>query len=264
MESAASRLKKIRLEKGISLEEVQKKTKIHLDILKAIEGDTITNLSPVYLKSFLKIYCRFLGVDPKQYIQEHKDGPVRVELDARYKSKELKKPAQERLFDNAKVSFVSLGVGTKKHKKIFLVAAVVAIALLFIFQLKKVFIKHKLVVSTDKMESVVLPKKNLTTLPPAVVNPGKLQKSPVSEIAVTISAKENCLISLKADGHLVFRRVLEKGRSETWKAKNRIDLYVSNAGGVELVVNGQRFANLGRRGQVIKNIVITKDGLRIP
>ena len=60
-----TRLKKLRLEKGISLEEIQKKTKIHPNILRAIEGDAITDLSPIYLKSFLKIYCKFLGVDSR-------------------------------------------------------------------------------------------------------------------------------------------------------------------------------------------------------
>jgi len=45
MESNGQRLKKLRLEKGLSLEEVQKKTKVHFNILKAIEGDSISNLS---------------------------------------------------------------------------------------------------------------------------------------------------------------------------------------------------------------------------
>ncbi|MCX5703471.1 MAG: helix-turn-helix domain-containing protein, partial [Candidatus Omnitrophica bacterium] len=71
MEYTGAGLKKIRLERGISLEEVQKKTKIHLNILKAIEGDSLTDLSPVYLKGFLKIYCKFLGLDPKDKILDY-------------------------------------------------------------------------------------------------------------------------------------------------------------------------------------------------
>jgi len=53
MESPGTRLKRLRLEKGISLEEVHKKTKVHLNILKAIEEDNLINFSPVYLKGFL-------------------------------------------------------------------------------------------------------------------------------------------------------------------------------------------------------------------
>lgn len=72
MELIATKLKKIRLEKGLTLEEVNKKTKIHLNILKAIEEGSVVDLSPIYLSSFIKIYCKFLGVDPKEYLPGYK------------------------------------------------------------------------------------------------------------------------------------------------------------------------------------------------
>jgi hypothetical protein len=78
-----------------------------------------------------------------------------------------------------------------------------------------------------------------------------------------IRARENCWVSLKADGKVVFQRVLEKGRYESWEAKDKMELSLGNAGAVELEVNGQLFTNLGRRGQARKNIVITKDGMTV-
>ena len=45
IETAGARLKKIRQERGLSLEEIQKKTKIHPNVLRAIEGDSLTDLS---------------------------------------------------------------------------------------------------------------------------------------------------------------------------------------------------------------------------
>ena len=73
MESKGARLKSIRLAKGISIEDASKKTKIHLNILKSIEEGSIGNLNPVYLKGFLKIYCKFLGVDPREFIPDYKE-----------------------------------------------------------------------------------------------------------------------------------------------------------------------------------------------
>ena len=67
IETAGARLKKIRQERGLSLEDVQKKTKIHLNVLRAIEGDSISDLSPIYLKGFIKIYCSYLGLDVKDF-----------------------------------------------------------------------------------------------------------------------------------------------------------------------------------------------------
>jgi len=89
MESTGSRLKKLRQEKGLSLEEVHKKTKIRLNILKAIEEDNIIGLSPVYIKGFLKIYCKFLGTEPKEYIPGYQEPSGAQKL----VSSEIKKPA---------------------------------------------------------------------------------------------------------------------------------------------------------------------------
>jgi cytoskeletal protein RodZ len=83
------------------------------------------------------------------------------------------------------------------------------------------------------------------------------------DIRLVIKARDNSWVTLKTDGKLVFHRVLEKGRSESWKAKERMDLSLGNAGVVELEVDGQIFSNLGRKGQALKNIVITKKGMDI-
>ncbi|MBI3991561.1 MAG: helix-turn-helix domain-containing protein, partial [Candidatus Omnitrophica bacterium] len=77
MESTGTKLKNLRLQKGLSLEDVHKKTKIHLNILKAIEEDSLVNFSPVYIKGFLKIYCKSLGVDPRDCISDYKENKAK-------------------------------------------------------------------------------------------------------------------------------------------------------------------------------------------
>ena len=76
-------------------------------------------------------------------------------------------------------------------------------------------------------------------------------------------ARDKSWISVKVDGKVVFHGVLARGRSETWSAKEKIELSLGDAGAVELQVNDQRFSNLGRRGQPLKNIIINKEGLKI-
>ena len=63
---------------------------------------------------------------------------------------------------------------------------------------------------------------------------------------------------------MVFQRVLERNRFESWQAKEKIEFSLGNAGAVELEINGKIFSNLGRKGQTLKNIIITKEGLTIP
>jgi cytoskeletal protein RodZ len=263
MEFQGEKLKKIRQEKGLSLEEAHKKTKINLNILKAIEGDTITNLSPIYLKGFLKIYCEFLGVNPKEYITDYKETPDTAD---QIKQAPLLKPLKLKL---GTLKFI------QKIKAIVILILVIVVSSALLFNLGK-FIssrqkenlakkgltpseaQRRAKIKTQKTQQV---KASVTTTRQTPA--GSIPKSTNSGIRLGIRASENCWIQVKVDGRLVFQRVLERGRFESWQAKDRIELSLGNAGAVELEVNGQIFSNLGRRGEVRKSIMITKEGLNI-
>lgn len=292
MVSPGTQLKKIRLEKGISLEEVQKKTKIHLNILKAIEGDSLTHLSPVYLKGFLKIYCHFLGVDPHDYIAGPKEPQVPVVkiTASRQEPQDTKQAVSFLKAFSQKI--IPLKVHVRKLKAAFIAVIIVIFVVVIFFNIGK-FISSKRRAYSMRKKSVAVsvsrpvsrsktvekkeipvvpivkaaPKSNLAPSAPAVVvvpSASKaLQKEAGSGIKLGVRTKENCWILVKVDGRVVFQRTLEKGRFENWQAKDKIELSVGNAGVVELEVNGQLFSNLGRKGQALKNIVITKDGLDI-
>ncbi|MDD2927890.1 MAG: DUF4115 domain-containing protein [Candidatus Omnitrophica bacterium] len=254
-EPLGTRLKKIRQEKGLSLEDVRKKTKIHLNILKAIEGDSLTNLSPVYLKGFLKIYCNFLGLDPKECNPDHQEGaPVSSTfVSPQEEKKTLKPPA---FLENATLKWDSLGSHKRIKNIIILALAVIALGAVF-------FKAGKFIFSRPQTKPKIRAQAPVAKFKVAekIKASGKISEG----VSLVISAKENCLVLVKVDGRVVMHRVLEKGRSDSWKAKEKIELSLSNAGAVDLIVNGQRFTKLGRRGQQLKNIVITeKDGLRIP
>jgi cytoskeletal protein RodZ len=273
MEPAGTRLKKIRKELGISLEEVQKRTKIHLNILKAIEGESLTNLSPVYLKGFLKIYCKFLGVDPGDYIDDYKESSYKVSEKAASKIIQAKQDKPLPKATSIKLPSFRL---SKKVIKIFIFIIIVIILWIILFNLGKTIYSKRKSYPKRRIQSAILAKQkgNKNVLKTEKVKPVVLmpkpeipqtipQKEAVSGIRLGIRAHENCWISLKADGKLVFQRVLEKGRFQSWQAKNKMELSLANAQAVELEVNGQVFSNLGRKKQALKNILITKEGLKI-
>lgn len=63
-------LKKMRQEKGWSLEKVSDETKILLSILKNLENDEYENLPPpVYLKGMIKKYANFLKLDKEKVLK---------------------------------------------------------------------------------------------------------------------------------------------------------------------------------------------------
>jgi len=280
MEAPGVRLKKIRQEKGISLEDVQKKTKIHLNILKAIEGDSLTDLNPVYLKGFLKIYCKFLGLDPKDYISDYKEVQTHPRI-TQTNRVVWDKPKNYAVFiKNALARLISFRP-SKKVISAFIFVLIIVLLSIGLFNLGKVvtlrrkphLTQKKIAPSVSanktkpKQEQVLpAPKTIVTTQAKAQAKESMpvAKKVVSSGIRLGMRARENCFVTLKADGRVLFQRILEKGRFESWQAKEKIELSLGNAAAIELEVNGQLFSNLGRKGEAIKNIVITKEGLNIP
>jgi len=273
METVGAKLKKIRQEKGLSIEEVQKKTKIHPNILKAIEEDNFINLSPVYVKGFLKIYCKYLGIDPSQFIVEYSElertsvdqaaGQGKSRVFSRSASVKLASDKSSRLW-NTVIKIILLMV------LVFLAAA----AGIFTYRKAADFIKSKTTVSGKDILKKA--EKTARVAEKPVKKPPKTPVSPAKHAAVVtqkvktgipirlgIRAKEDCWVKLSMDGKVVFQSILKKGRSESWQAKREIGLSLGNAGGVELEVNGTLIPAVGRKGQSVKNIVINEEGLKV-
>lgn len=274
MESAGVRLKKIRLEKGLSLEEVQKNTRIHLSVLKAIEEDSAVNLSPIYIKGFLKIYCKFLGVEPAEYISGYKEPQQAQVLRSAKEKQGIIKDKPPSFFKTASVRLRTFRPN-KKIKQFFITAAAVAVISVALFQLGK-FIssrKHtqKGVKRPEPVADTAKVKKSQATAPQKASGQAAKQKSKNAETAAPkevssvirlgILAREDCWVTLKADGRIVFHSTMKKGKSESWQAKDKMELSLGNAAGVDLIINGERISPLGKKGQARKNILITKEGL---
>ncbi|MDD5120169.1 MAG: DUF4115 domain-containing protein [Candidatus Omnitrophica bacterium] len=265
IETAGSRLKKTRQERGLSLEDIQKKTKIHLNVLRAIEGDSISDLSPIYLKGFIKIYCAALGLDAKEFIgacSEVAHKPVLNATVGRPIGERVEKKAS--FIKDASVKLVSLRPSAN-FKKI-IVFAVFAVIIIFLGVNLIKFISSRRRAHIEKVKALIpaaslAPKVALKQQPKA--KQANIKKDLTEGFTLGIFARSKSWISAKVDGKVIFHGVLARGRSETWHAREKVELSLGDAGAVELQVNDQRFDNLGRRGKPLKNIIINKDGLKI-
>jgi cytoskeletal protein RodZ len=262
MELVGAKLKKIRLEKGFSLEEINKKTKIHLNVLKAIEEGSVGDLNPVYLRSFIKIYCKFLGVDYKDFIADY-----------RFPHTSVKYTPAPNVQSDKPVSFIpsaSTKMGSlRSYRKIKLSTVIIIVAavlfLFGVFSLGK-FIASRRGKTPPKRASAsrIAPVKTGSEArfqKPQIIPTGSAGS--IAGVKLTISAREDCWIKVKSDGKLLYYGILKKGRFDSWQAKGKINLYLSNAGAVDLNVNGQVITSLGRKNQTIGDIVITKEGLSV-
>lgn len=281
--SVGEKLKQIRLQKGLSLEEAHKKTKIHIEKLKAIEEGEAISIDPVYLRGLLKIYCQFLEVEPSEVIPDYKEPRGKVELKSNFSEIQDNLPKFSPDISRLVLSFIR----SKRFKKL----AVFLGALLFIllvFNWGRAFLsKRKNLVMTAQVENSldaqgarkVRSEKNstpVTTNPVSSVPVAETKPKPASGVSsrshtptepaikLVIHAQQDCYIQVKSDGQTVFQGILKKGRFESWQAKEKIVFSLGNAGAVSLEVNGRPITNIGRRGQALKNIEITKEGLVVP
>jgi len=260
MESQGERLKRSRLEKGLTLEDVHKKTKIHLDVLKSLEEDSLINLDPIYARGFLKIYCKFLGLDINEFIKENKEKPPFLVKSGQsaYLSgtSSIKKDYSARIVSLAK----RLPIG-----KIIVIVIVIALAA-WVFSIGK-NIAGKLrrsrrdsVSSSLTLAQKKSPSSKIKSQGPAgdVV---RERRQSSSGVKLSIRAREDCWVQVAVDGRLLARNMLRKGKTETWQGKEKIEFSLSNAGAVYLEVNNKSIPSIGRKGQAVKNALVNKEGL---
>lgn len=239
MASIGDRLREAREKNKLSLENVYKDIKIHPHILKAIEDDRGDELlSPVYIKGFIRKYAQYLKLDSREIVEEYKSlhpqpPPLILELD---KEKEPKTGKR----------------GLFRLVKVFLI---IVVSVLFIGYLR--FVLESVFKNQPQERSAEVAKKVVKVSPPP---PSRLvvKNKPLK---LTIRALQDSWMQVKSDGRVIFENILSKGKEEKWTAKEEIEIWVGNAEGLELVLNGKELGSPGKG--VIKGILITREGMTV-
>jgi cytoskeletal protein RodZ len=72
METIGQKLEQARRTKGVSIPEAGRATRILAKFIEAMESDNFGELSaPVYAKSFIRMYARYLDLEPQPLIDEY-------------------------------------------------------------------------------------------------------------------------------------------------------------------------------------------------
>lgn len=100
MSELGQQLKEARLQKGLSLDDVQEMTKIRKRYLEAIEsGDYKVLPGSFYVRAFIKTYAETVGLNPDELLEGHKKDVPETEQEATMEpviTKRSSRPASER------------------------------------------------------------------------------------------------------------------------------------------------------------------------
>ncbi|MBD3264310.1 MAG: DUF4115 domain-containing protein [Candidatus Omnitrophica bacterium] len=246
------KLKEKRKEMGYTLEEVVERTKLHPSVVRDIESGNIHNISPVYLKGFIRIYASFLNVDTGSALEEiTPPSKIPRRREPKTKKKDYTRIAAkflERL--TGLVSNIPLKV---KKGAILVVLALLAAWLLF-SGLRCAVKKTAKFFNRAKPQKVEAPAETQAPMP---------QIDTSKEIVVSLTVKDKLFARVKVDGDILFEGILNRGAVESWKADKEIELKLSDGSAVYLEVNGKPVPTLTSMHKPIKSLKITPSGISV-
>jgi len=264
------KLRQAREKKGLTIEQAQKQTHIHSTVLTALEEDRCdTILTAAYVKSFLKKYSAYLGLDSQKILNEYlASHPELATQNINLAKTEAEEPVDLSRFAYVIRSFFTLVV-------VVVVAIFLTKALVGHFKKPK----HGKAVSSAKTKAkgVVIKlsdKKKTSTKPDFILGedtpPDSLKgKTAISKVAIpkktvlelVLKVKQPVLVQLRKDGNLLFKRVLQKGSVELFTAYDSINIYAAKGEAIELTLNGKYLGSPGTG--LIKDLEITRRGVRL-
>jgi len=251
-ESIGAKLHKARLKKRVSVEQVYKDIKIHPKLVTALEEDRYDDfLSPTYIKAFLKNYCRYLEIDANRILADYDSARTESK-----KTEAFVRPP-EKIDITTNVSWAKYIAAAKKWLLPVLSGIIALFLCLYIISLASKAVKKIKGANTASPKTEIkeqLDKKSSLYL--KALSIPKEQPLPLA-----IKTKNDVWLEVKSDGKTVFKSILKKGSRETYKARERFQLWTGKGEFLDLNLNGNPLGSPG--DGVIKNIILTHEGLNI-
>jgi len=264
-------LKRCREFHGISLSEAAETTKIGVNYLTALEEDKISEFASLaYLKGFLRIYAKHLGLNPEDMLRIYErlyDPPEQpstpssgtdAELlyNTGFRWYKLLLPAMLLLLMFIVATILNRRTHTELQPKVASTVPSTPNATLPQVPIQPAISSVQLQTSASPAKTESRPKIAEPETPVRSSAP-EAQKSFIAGMKVT----RNGSLSVIIDGAAAQHYELDIGDTVEWKAEKNIALELSNGGGVEIEVNGKPLSPLISSGAPTY-VVIDAEGIK--
>ncbi len=287
MSSVGETLRRERLSKDLSLEQISHETKITARLLEAIEKDRFESLpGGVFAKSFVRQYARFLGLDEEEMAAQVEKA-INPAGDVPAFAAGLPEPA-------FKVPRMEEWEGSGRSNSSVLPALAGVVAVMLVCSAVYAWWQRsRRPIATAPITSVRKPAPSLpkpaevAPVTPAVANspetepktdvstaapaPSAQQETaappvetsnPAATLHISLAADSDDWVKVSTDGKVVMSDVLHASQVKNFEAVEALRLRVGDAGSLQLTVNGKPAGSLGPKGQV-RNVEVTRDGVHI-
>ncbi len=229
--SLGNMLKQARLQRGLSLEAIEKRTLIRQMLLSALEEGKVSELpEPIYIRALLRRYGNALGLDGETLASQFFTQPVVNPPRSSWKDSPAAQLRPLHLYG----AYVLLIMGAVSALSGFLQRSAPDMTAQPI--LDPVAIEQLM----PKQTAQVPP----ATKPVEAVKP-KVQEKPV-EVNLVLTGQS--WVRVVTDGSTEFEDILEQGEKRSWAADQSITVRVGNAGGVMYSYNQSKAEPMGEMG----------------
>ena len=234
---------------GLSIDELSESTSLRAGLLREIENNNFIHCGgDTYARGHLRNIAAVISVDAQTlidlYNNEHST-EVRKIHDMLVENNVAKIPTERKT-----ISWKSLAIAS------IVVLAAIAGGQIIISNSETTVSPTPTAIasSTPTAASSAEPSPTASKTQSAEVVP-----SATGEISLTISAaRGNSNIDVVVDGKSLYKGPLFQGETKSFNAPTSISIYLSNAGDLDLTLNGEKIAPLGARNQEIRKTFRSK------
>jgi len=248
MSDLHKKLKALRREQKIDLTAIEKRTKINLEYLKAIESGKFEVLPSTYIRLFLKAYCVEIGADPVDALRQ-----MNILLGAE-EPEVLPVTAEETLVEengepDDGAGSIAMDRQPYKVRSDWLKGAAMIVLLIFsIYIVKQIVSEQPPQISGNNagVESTVEPITDFE-----LINDYVLDKTNTSSLVVDppyqakiVARKAKVWFRTETDSSLPIENILHNGQQDNFRFVERFDILINPTNNVALYWNGQLVTNL--------------------
>ena len=261
MSDLHKKLKALRREQKIDLAAIEKRTKINLEYLKAIESGKFEVLPSTYIRLFLKAYCVEIGADPVDAMRQM-DILLGVEDSETIPIPEVEIPVEENGEPNENTETIAMDLHPHERRSDWVKGVTMIVVLIFSIYIVKQIVSNKPSQVFDNnavLEQTVEPITDFELINDYVLdktNTGSLEVNPPYQAKI-VARKAQVWFRTETDSALPIENILHKEQQDYFRFVRRFDILINPTNNVDLYWSGQRVPYLESTPHPAK---ITLDG----
>jgi cytoskeleton protein RodZ len=253
MNQLGEELKRAREAAGLSLRDMEARTKISVTALEALERNDFSRLpGGIFGRSFVRAYALEVGADPETTVSRFVELLEQSEREAaeRRAARQPEITQDDRQFlDRQKRALILL--------RIVVALVVIGLIALVTWRVRVMLAGPEPTAAVARPAPAIVPPQPADPVP---VAPPAVQAASSALMVLELDVVGECWISVSVDGANPVARLFRAGEHQRVEASREVLLDVGNAGGVRLVIDGRPAKPLGSDGARVRTR-ITRDNV---